>query len=710
MRAEPSTTELLPIRKMSSSGAGTRRRIAFRVFPALLIVLSPLVSHAGGILHVFSPVLHGRTVAVARPTVLLSRILVTVSDSSKEYRIDQTFYNNNEFSLEGLFLLPVQAHDFLAEPRVRVDGIESQAEIVSCESFFPTLKQLTSEMRDPSLLGLAGRDLLVVRPVNIGARQQKSFRITYSEPRSDNGDQLNLLLPMDGERYSLGPVGEMEVRVRLKVSQPVRSIFSPSHHLSVYRESPGRCLITTRSVQEQVRDDFQLLTTFAAGALDFRVFTHRTTGQRGAFMALLSPPSLPPRERAAEKDLVFLLDASGSMSGIPEQIGKQAVTFCIERLQPGDRFNLLILGTRTKKMAEALLPATARNVQRAVEFLNATEPKGGTDLYNGLISGLEQLRSRRRPSVIVLVTDGHSTVGVSDPEVITRDLQRQNVVGARVFALAVGKRPQAAIVDRIATATKGVAWHVPDGADLKTFMNRFFDGVSPPRLRNVSLKFKGITPEEIEPDPIPDLFGGQSLVILGRYETRNDVAAQLRLTAGQRKGVIRLVKKVTFAAVDPDYPFIPALWAMRRIADLLEKEWLEGKDERIRRVIHKLARRYGFRDPAPLGTAGRDLRGGNETSHAGSIFWTLKKSHVVADIRSDAYRHVGGKAFRRDNGRWVDTPYRSYMPTVNIDFLGENYFSLLKQDPAMGACLAVGPEVTVVWGSTAIAVVAKPDK
>ena len=97
-------------------------------------------------------------------------------------------------------------------------------------------------------------------------------------------------------------------------------------------------------------------------------------------------------------------------------------------------------------------------------------------------------------------------------------------------------------------------------------------------------------------------------------------------------------------------------------------------------------------------------------SHAGSIFWTLKKSHVVADIRSDAYRHARGKAFRRDNGRWVDTLYRSYMPTVNIEFLGDNYFSLLKQDPIMGACLAIGPEVTLVWGSTAIAVVATPDK
>jgi Ca-activated chloride channel family protein len=696
---------------MSSSEAGPPRRIAFRVFPALLIVLLPLVSRAGGILHVFSPELHGRTFAVARPTVLLSRILVTVSDYSKEYRIDQTFYNNNEFSLEGLFLLPVQAHDFLSEPRVRVDGIETQPEIISWQSFFPTLKQLTTQMRDPSLLGLAGRDLLVVRPVNIGARQQKSFRITYSKPRFDNGDQLELLLPMDGERYSLGPVGEMEVRVRLKVSQPVRSIFSPSHHLSVYRESPRRCLITTRTVQEPVRNDFQLLTTFAGRGLDFRVFTHHTKGQRGAFMALLSPPPLPPRERrAGEKDLVFLLDASGSMSGTPEQIGKRAVTFCIERLQPGDRFNLLILGTRTKKMAETLLPATAQNVQRAVEFLNATEPKGGTDLYNGLIDGLEQLRSRRRPSVIVLVTDGQGTVGVSDPEAITKDLRRQNRVGARVFALAVGKQPQAAIVDRIATATKGVAWHVPPGADLKTFMNRFFNGVSPPRLRNVSLKFKGITPEQIEPDPIPDLFGRESLAILGRYDTKSDVSAQLRLSARQRNGAIRLVKKVTFPAADPDYPFIPALWAMRRLADLLEKEWLEGKDERIRRLIQRLVRRYGFRDPAPLGAAGRGPRSGNEMSHAGSMFWTLKKSHVVADIRSDAYRHARGKAFRRDNGRWVDTLYRSYMPTVNIEFLGDTYFSLLKQDPAMGACLAIGPEVTLVWGSTAIAVVAKPDK
>jgi Ca-activated chloride channel family protein len=673
-----------------------------------LLVLLPSVSRAGGILHVFPPKLHGRAFAVARPTILLSRTLVTVSDSSTEYRIDQTFYNDNEFSLEGVFMLPVRAKEAVAGLRVRVDGIETKGEIVSWLNFFPTLKKLTTEMRDPSLLGTAGRDLLVVRPVTIGARRQKSFRISYVEPREDNRDHLDLLIPLDGERYSLGPVGEMEVRVRLKVSQPVRSIFSPSHRLSVFRESPTRRFITARIFRERVRDDFRLLTTFSGHGLDLRLFTHRTAGRKGAFMGLLSPPFLPPRERAADKDLVFILDASGSMRGTRERIGKRALTFCIEKLRPGDRFNILTLGTRIRKMAETLLPATVHNVQRAVEFLDATEPKGGTDLYNGLMDGLELLRSRRRPSVIVLVTDGRGTVGVTDPERITEDIRRGNTVGARIFALAVGKQPQAAILEKLATATKGVAWHVPPGADLNGFMNRFFEGVSPPALRNVSLKFKGIATERIEPDPIPDLFGRQGPAILGRYDVKSDVSAQVQLTAKRNKRSLRVVRQVIFPVTNPDHPFIPALWAMRRLADLLEREWAAGKNERFRRLIRRLARRYGFREPEPLAAAGRSGRAGNERSHAGSIFWLLKKSNVIADVRSDAYRHARGRAFRRADGRWTDTLYRSYMPTVHIDFLGENYFSLLKQYPEMGACLAIGPQVTLVWGSTAIAVTAKP--
>ncbi len=169
----------------------------------MIVLLVPAECHSGGILHVFPPTFRDETFAVARPTVLLSRALITVSETSVEYRVDQTFFNNNDFPLDAIYLLPVDK-EAQAGADVSVNTTTTPYDVVSPEHFFPTLKELTDPTKDPSLLGLAGKRLIVVRGLHIGIRQQKSFRIQYTVPLRVENDQLELVLPLDGERYSLG--------------------------------------------------------------------------------------------------------------------------------------------------------------------------------------------------------------------------------------------------------------------------------------------------------------------------------------------------------------------------------------------------------------------------------------------------------------------------------------------------------------------------
>jgi Ca-activated chloride channel homolog len=667
------------------------------------ILLAPVNCFAGGILHVFPPTYKNETFAVARPTVLLSRALVTVSESYIEYRIDQTFFNNNDFPLSAIYLLPVDA---TAESglEVKVDGVDVPYKVESPESFFPTLKKLTTSMKDPSLLGLAGKRLLVVRCVKIGIRRQESFRVQYKVPLRLKNNQLDLVLPLAGERYSVGPVGELDIQVRFKMSRPVRNVLSPSYHIVVTRESAYRCIVAARMEHKRIHEDFRLITTFSTDDLDLRVVVHRGQGEKGAFLAIISPPVVSRKVEEPDKDVVFLLDSSGSMKNKWLGFAKRAVVFGLERLGPRDRFNVVNIGTRCRWLAEQMLRATPENVMEASRFVNSAAATGGTDLYNGLIDSLAQFTTRKRLRVIILASDGRGTVGIVKPEAIAKDFSKYNRHRAKLFVLALGNRADMALLDKLATNNHGTCYHYSGTKKFPSAMNRFFSIVSPPQISDISLEFQDISPEELDADPIPDLFGQESLTIFGRYSGTKDTSSVVKLKGKVRGRQETINRTVVFPRVEPQNSYIPALWAMRRIASLLERDRLKGPEPEARDEIVALAHKFGFRLPFPEAAAASDLFRSAFSEDGSRLLWKFKTSDVVSDVASDHFRRVQEKTFHLEQTKWVDAQYRGAMPLRTVEFLSDNYFRLLKEDPGLGPYFALGPEVIVVHGSVPVQV------
>ncbi|HMK35804.1 MAG TPA: VWA domain-containing protein [Desulfomonilaceae bacterium] len=679
-----------------------RSLMVFLLLAFLLIMPAQCIS--GGVLHVFPPTFQNETFAVARPSVLLSKVLVTVSESSVEYRIDQTFFNNNDFPLEGVYLLPVHTEDEL-QPHVQVNTVETPFEIVSGTDFFPTLQNLTLSMKDPSLLGLAGKRLVVVRPLHLGIRQQKSLRIQYNVPVHVENDQLELVLPLDGERYSLGPVGELDIRVRFKMSRPVRSVFSPTHHLTLSRETAHRCLVATRLEKKKVREDFRLIATFSTEEQDLKILTHRAPNAKGSFMALLSPPLVQPATQEPEKDVIFLLDTSGSVAKNESAHAKRAVIAGLERLAPHDRFNVLSMSTRVRRMADRMLPATEENIMEASRFVNSAGNAGGTDLYNGLIESLEQFTTRRRPCVIIFVGDGRGTVGIVNPDTILEDVRRYNRMRARLFVMALGDHADMAFLDKLAKLNRGTCFHFAGKEDFGGVLNTFFSQVSPAQVSDISLEFQDVSTEEMDPDPIPDLFGQESLAVFGRYDGKHDVTSRVRLRSKVRGRMKTLSTTATFPSVERRNSYVLTLWAMRRMSRLLEKHWLKGSEFGVQEQMEHLAGEFGFRVPLLKSAGGSDRS--REIAHeaASRLFWRYKTSNVVSDVLSDRFRTVAGKTFRLEKTKWVDVEYRPSMPLRTCEYLGEEYFRMVKEDWELGPYFALGPEVLVVRDKGPVAVV-----
>lgn len=686
----------------------SQERVTMRFCPDVVLAVFVLLCAVpprclgGGILHVFPPTYGRETYAVARPAVLLSRALVTVSESKLEYKLNQTFYNDNEFPLEGVFFLPLESAEALHDIEVKSDGISCPYTIVSSDDLFPMLKQLTRSMKDPSLLGLTGRDVLMVRPVSIGVREQKSFRIHYARSVAVPRDQFTLVLPLDGERYALGPVGKLEVRVRFKMSRPLRSVFSPSHHLTVFRESPNRCLVTARSTDKRTRDDFRLLATFSGEDLDVRILSHRLPGRPGTFMALIEPPLVPLESRDPRKDMVVILDSSGSMDGKSYEIAKTAVIAALERLGVGDRFGVITIGTRPERMSEGLVPATRENIAEAVRFVNAARNQGGTDLYNGLVNALEYFTTKDRPSVIMLISDGRCTVGMTKPETLLEHVRRYNRARARIFVLAVGRRADMAILDRLAVSSKGSSLHLEGTEDLDAAINGFLAGVSPPIVSDLSLAFQDISPYELVPSPLPDQLGSKGIVILGRYNEEHEAFPRIRIRGRVGGRYFSKTRTVKFPVSQRDHHYIPGIWAMRRVAQLLDRIRIEGSQKDLARRVRSLAEEFGLAIPRLPTLVQASRLPTTAAADPGKLLWHYKQSFTISDVTADGYQRVAGKTFRFQAGGWVDSAYRAAMPTRTVEFLHEDYFSLLKTKPFLGRFLALGPNVTVVDHARAI--------
>jgi len=679
--------------------------------PALISVLAILQlvsapSHGGGILHTFSPTLKDEVFAVARPSVIVSKTFITVSESSIEYEFDQTFVNDNDLPLDGTYLYPLQGSAALSELDVRVDGAATKAKIITADQFSPLLKSWIETLKDPTLLELAGKDILMIKPIHLGPRQQKSFHLHFKTPIIIENDQLDLFLTLAGERYSLGPIGTLEIIVRSKMARPIRTVFSPTHHITTLREATHRCLVTVKSRQSRVRSDFRLLMTYSWNDLDFKVFTHRSGNQKGSFAVFIEPPLTEPEIKEKETDIVFVLDRSGSIGAGALEQAKRAVIFGLEKLRGGDRFNVLTIGSRVGKLADRLTEVTSDNVEEAVRFINLTESEGGTDLYNGIMTALDQFTSRKRPGIIMLAGDGRPTVGLTDPEVILEDTKRNNRFKARICVLALGKGADIALLDRMAISSGGSLSHFSTKNNFPLMIKEFFARISPPIISQLALTFPNLAVEDVAPESVTDL-GQEGTIVLGRYASKDDAFSTVRLEGkigGRTKTVSR---NCLFPRQSAAHSYIQPLWAMRRVAALSEKELLRMSEPKEREQLGALAKEFGFK--LPLGIAPEIVPVASDVhqKNSGELLWRFKTSNVATDVLSDLIKDVKEKSFRFEKGAWVDTLYQSSMPEQTVHFLSDEYFDLVKTKRNLGVYFSLGPQVTVVLDQVAIKVVSK---
>jgi Ca-activated chloride channel family protein len=512
--------------------------------------------------------------------------------------VDQVFVNPNPRQLEGTYLFPLPEGATIDRFSMWIDGKETPAELLDAAKARGIYEGIVRQMRDPALLEYAERGLFKARVFPIDANGEKRVKIRYAEVLTSDNGTVAYRYPLNTEKFSSRPLESVSVGVSIDAGGPVTSVFSPSHRIDVPKDTGGAVKIGWEARNVTPDRDFLLFWRPTKKDVGISVIAHRDpTDPEGTFLLVLAPR--PGDEaKAMPKDVVFVVDTSGSMAGPKMEQAKGALRFCLRSLSSEDRFSIVPFSTEPRPFRGTVIEATPENRAAAEKFVDGIEAAGGTAIDDALRTGFGMLPlaagKDARPAMVLFVTDGLPTIGQTDVDKILKNAAERSGA-SRLFVFGVGDDVNTKLLDRLAEENRGTRDYVAQTESIEEKVSNLYGKLARPAMTDLALKIDGVETTAIHPRRLPDLFHGGEILVTGRYSKPG--SAVIRLSGKVRDEAREIVEEVRFPETEARHEFLPRLWAVRRVGFLLDQMRLSGETSEVRDETVKLARRFGIVTP-----------------------------------------------------------------------------------------------------------------
>lgn len=569
-----------------------------KVIPILLVavlwfevVVAPAVAHADGMIlpEALSP---------GYLTVRSHEVTVRIEGNHAVTRVEQEFVNPHSVPVTGLYLFPVPPDAILSRFEATLDGqvqpVISQDPAATNDALYEALVR----RRDPSLLQYFDWRAMAF-DIYLPAGGSRQMSLEYEEVLTPTGGLYRYRYVLSTERYSAQPLEQVSVSVELDLPGGLSSLYSPSHPVATERLGAGRARVNWEAQDVRPGEDFELFYAPAAGGFGGGLLTGRRA-ERDHFLFLFAPEAEPAGEGTLPKDIVFVVDHSGSMAGEKMEQARNALHYMLGRLNQGDRFSIVAFDDRLSVLAQSPQRVQSQALAEARWFVDALAAEGSTDLESALQAGLAILahspRERRQEAtqIVLFLTDGLPTEGATDAALIADLVAQSNAeLEARLHVFGVGYDVNTHLLDRLAAENGGTVTYVQPGENLEAVLSGFYERIASPVLTDVEISFQGMKASDLHPATIPDLFRGSSLLLTGRYEAMAD-----RVTVRVRGVAAGVEQRYTYQFVPGEgHDFVPRLWATRRVGELLDRVRVEGESEQLVSELRELGLAYGLVTP-----------------------------------------------------------------------------------------------------------------
>ena len=531
------------------------------------------------------------------PAVRYHHVTVYIEDGHAVTRVDQEFYNPHDVPIASRYLFPVPPGAILSRFEATVDGQRQEVDRQDGPATNAELYSMVGELRDPSLLQYADWESLAF-DLSLPAGASRRMMLEYEEVLVPSGGLYGYRYVLSTERYSSLPLEDVSVEVDLRSSSGLASVYSSSHEVAIERPESGQAWVRWAAQEVTPAKDFYLFFAPAEGGFGGGLLTGERAGQ-DHFLFLFSPDAEPRGAKVLPKDVVFVMDRSGSMEGEKIKQARDALRHILGQLGEHDRFSIVSFDERISVLDHVLQPVDARTLQEARRYVDRLSADGSTDLEAALRSGLgilERSEGRGATRMVIFLTDGLPTAGITDEARIARLVMETNAhLEARLHIFGVGYDVNTHLLDRLSAQNGGTVTYVRPGEDLELALTEFYSKIAHPLLTDLEVEFEGVEASDMYPQVLPDLFQGSSLLLTGRYRgVGTQVTVQVRGWAGEERREYTYRYDLDEAG---DHDFVPRLWATRRVGDLLDRVRVEGANSALEEEIRNLGLGYGIVTP-----------------------------------------------------------------------------------------------------------------
>lgn len=637
------------------------------------------------------------------------RVTVEIEEQVATTHIDQVFRNESrQDNVEGTYVFPVPKGASMSAFTMHVDGEPLNAEILEANEARKIYEDIVRQQRDPALLEYAGQNTWRARIFPFEAGGEKRVELSYDEIIGRENGLCRYLYPLNTEKFSSKPLEDVSVTVRLSASRPIKSIYSPSHEISVEREDETHATVIYAEENAKPDRDFVLYYTLSDEDIGLNLLTYRDPDQDGFYLLLASPKVEVDPSDVVRKRVLFTLDTSGSMLGDKFQQAREALRYVLRNLNERDQFNVVHYATAVSAFSETPLDATEENVASAVQYVDKLTVGGGTNIFRAVQQALAFASEDEWTNMILFLTDGKPTVEVTDHAEILQRARDANQGDARIFVFGVGYNVNTHLLDRLSSEHHGASDYVLPEEDIEAEVSSFYNKISMPVLSDLNLRFDHISIADVYPPELPDMFQGSQIVQLGRFEGAGD--ATIVLSGEVNSTPHQFAYEAAFPSESTAHEFLPRLWATRKIGYLLDQIRLNGTNQELVDAIIALSRKYGVITPytsfliledEPIGNGTFDALTKNEEG-ADAVFASeavrgYGGAQTSNQVQSEGVKYVGTKTFFLRDGFWQDSAAEE-APTLDVPYGDEAYFALLSNHPGLGRYLSIGKNVIVRFG------------
>jgi outer membrane receptor protein involved in Fe transport/uncharacterized protein YegL len=385
-------------------------------------------------------------------------------------------------------------------------------------------------------------------PMTIGAK--------YMPSETASSDEEDRISPKSKKR----PGHTISMEINVEGGVPVTQVASATHEIETAQYSASKFTVRLKDAETIPNKDFVLRYKTAGSRIEDAVLAHHDA-RGGFFTLILQPPDRVMPADTMPKEVVFVLDTSGSMDGFPINKARESMKLTLDNLNPYDTFNLITFAGDTRILFEHPVPATGENLSAAKKLLDDSSSGGGTEMMKAIVASLEPSDSQSHVRIACFMTDGQ--VG-NEKEIIEEVRRHPN---ARVFAFGIGDGVNHHLLDEITREGRGEVTYVSESDDGSAAARKFFERIRNPLMTDISLEFNGADVSEVYPQEIPDLFDAKPVTVTGRYKTGGRATLTLR---GKMQGQpFSREIAVDLPNEDRENEVMATLWARKKLAAVM---------------------------------------------------------------------------------------------------------------------------------------------